>query len=377
MPVRGFGQKNVDFWGSCSRRSITDRILAAVVGGRNSAASARPSRTASSAFTASGVNARSVVSAVEHQAVKGRHRGRLAFQPAHAVDELAAFHGGRAEDHGLVVHLVQHLLQVPDPGSIHGRSAGAHDPVVGQDRRVLRDRVHEQHHGSVPRSGPVGGTHLVSKGQGHGVPVVAVGDQHRFPGQFRPHALLVVGHPQAMRDPFLVQDLRERFGLPRSLQQGGERWRRLEEHGVDAREVGPDLPDEPEAVLHRAMGRPFVRDDRASPLLQLHGTDQPTDPSAPAMQGEAHLVREVGRSRRRDQDALGTPRPELVGGPPILVAGPVVSRTVLAEVDPNDVVGARMQVPALLLGRDRVVGRSGDPVQRTDPGSIEEQADER
>ena len=179
--------------------------------------------------------------------------------------------------------------------------------MIRKDRRILRGRVHQQHHGPVPRSGALGHTHLVPIGQCHGVAVVAIGDQHRLPGQGLPHALLVVRHPQAMGDALLVQGLRQWLGPPRTLQEVRERWRRFEEHGVDAREVGPDLPDEPETILHRAVRRPLVGDDRASPFLQLHGTDQPTDPSASAVEGETHLVREIRRSRRGDQEPLRPP----------------------------------------------------------------------
>jgi hypothetical protein len=63
-----------------------------------------------------------------------------------------------------------------------------------------------------------------------------------------------------------------------------------------------------------------------------------------AVEGEPHLVWKIGRSRRFDQDALRTPLAELLGGPPILVAGSVVSWTVLAEIEPDDVVGTRLQV---------------------------------
>jgi len=55
IPVRGFGQKKVDFCGRRSPRSTTARIRSAVVGGRKKAASASPSRTAASAATASSV----------------------------------------------------------------------------------------------------------------------------------------------------------------------------------------------------------------------------------------------------------------------------------------------------------------------------------
>jgi len=92
---------------------------------------------------------------------------------------------------------------------------------------------------------------------------------------------------------------------------------------------------------------------------------------------EPHLVRVVGGPRRLHQDTIVPPPAKVRGGPHILVLDLVVSRAVLAEVEPDDIVGAGVEELALVPRRDRVVGRGGDPLQRSDPGPIEKQADER
>ncbi len=299
--MRGLGQKNVDLRGSRSPRSITSRIRAASVGGRKNAATASRFRTASSASTASGVNRSCSSTSPRTRSWSAQTVGGVPATSAMRWTSSPSSSGRGAVDELLVAHGLQDLGQVADPGPARLVRTPGLDPVEREHRRLLHRGVRDEHHHAVPGTRPVLGAHLVPVAQGHRVPVMAVGD-HQGLGREPGRDLGVrLGHPERVLDAGLVGRGRRGAVRHRIVQERGERFARAPEHRVDARQVRPDRPHQPEAVLDRPGHRPFVRHDRAAPVLELDRADQSADRAPPPVQREPHLVRVERRALGRDE----------------------------------------------------------------------------
>jgi hypothetical protein len=149
---------------------------------------------------------------------------------------------------------------------------------------------------------------LIAVRQRDGVPVVPVGDQQALLEEGRGQGVVLwvrCRHPEPMPGPRSVGDVERRVGGHGLAEVFGEPLHRPSGHGVDGRQVRPDVAEQAEPILQRAGHGPFVPEDRTSPLLQLDFRDQAPDPSISARIMESKLVGEERRVIRGPKD----PRP--------------------------------------------------------------------
>ncbi len=195
---------------------------------------------------------------------------------------------------------------------------------------------------------------------------MAVGDQELRSGEDVGDGCMdgrIGDRPGPMHGPVRVGDLAERVRV--------EPWRE-QAPGVagmedeDRREVEAGRAGEAEAILLRAGLGPFMRADEAGAVV---GDGDPGEEAAPgpaATPGRV-VVLFVGPDRRLavlDEDAVGTPAPQQVGG--VLVA---VAAVVRGQVEGDDVVWRAVEEGGAAGRIDDVVGRRGHVADR-DPGGV-------
>jgi hypothetical protein len=140
--------------------------------------------------------------------------------------------------------------------------------------------------------------------------MVPIRDEQRLVRQPCPDRHVGGDRPAAVGDALLVDELGIRRGRRHVVQQVAERRAGSAHRSVDGGEVGVGGSEQPEAILDRSRHGLLVRQDVASPVLELHRAEHAADPLGDA---RSHLVR-LERERRPNEDASFDPAAQQIAG---------------------------------------------------------------
>ena len=166
MPVRGLGQKKVDFCGSRSPRSASARMRAGVVGGQEPRGDrfARSDRRVGERRVRDEAEPRAG-QPVQRSFVEGANGRGPSRELDHPVARGSRFEGDRGDPELVVGQRRQRRIQVRDriPGS--GGGPVGLEPMERKDGKPLRVGVHHEDRQPVPRPGSLGGASFLAVAQ--------------------------------------------------------------------------------------------------------------------------------------------------------------------------------------------------------------------